>query len=361
MSADEAEYYLLPLEGSRVLAVPLEVSDGQSADLQALAEDVARAVGPLLSTALRKTGTRGAKVFEMSPESERLLATARKSEVGSYFRGVLRNERGQASHQVQLREVKPVAGPSPFEQMAAAQLAAIQAQLERLEDMLNSVVLNTARIVEHLHVQQRAHILAALNLISAIHERTARTGTLATTDWERLAGTVEFELEGQLTAVSEELTRRLAGGDFKSNPKQSAKVMDELDPKRVSELLQLQRVLIGGLRRYTELLLIRKLDADEFDEQEALDAQARLQALHERHAGALARLEELAIAARRAKPRSNLERLMKDGIVVGSRNDTGHLARVEAGRKSIEASVAHSRNPQAIEGSTTSTPAALSA
>lgn len=360
MSADDAEYFLLPLEGSRVLAVPTQGGGEQSTDLQMLGEDVARALGPLISTALRKSGTKGAKVFEMSPDSERLLATARKSEVGSYFRGVLRNDRGHASHQVQLREVTPVTGPSPFEQIAAAQLAAIQAQLERIEEILNSVVLNTTRIVQHIEGQQRARILTALKLIAEIHERTARTGALATTDWGRLTGTIEFELEAQLTAVSDELDRRLAGGDFKSNPKHSVKVMDELDPKRVSELVELHRVLVGGLRRYTELLLVRKLDANEFDEREALDAQGRLQALYERHARVLVRLEEIATAARKAKPRSNLERLMKDGIVNGSRNDSKDLAGIKAGRTSIEASVAQSRKPKAIEGSATATSAELS-
>ena len=361
MRADDAEYYLLPLEGNKVLAVPTDDQGELSTDLSMLGEDVVRALGPLITTALRKSGTTGAKVFEMSPESEKLLASAKTAEVGSYFRGVLRNERGHATHQVQLREVKPVAGPSPFEQVAAAQLAAIQAQLERIEDILNSVALNTTRIVEHIEAQQRARILASLKLIAEIHERTVRTGTLASTDWNRLTGSIELELESQLGAISDELGRRLAGGAFTSNPKQAAKVMEELDPKRISELVELHRVLVVGLRRYTELLLVRKLDAEEFDEQEALDAQARLLALYERHSGLLSRLEEIALAASKAKPRGNLQRLVTDGILIGSRNDATDLATVWAGRKSIEATAEQSRKPKAIEGPATVPPTELTA
>lgn len=349
MSIADAEYFLMPLDEGRLLAVPLEEDPRHQS--QHFGEDAARALGPLIATALRKGGASGARVFEMSPESERLLATARKNEVGSYFRGVLRNDAGKVSHQVQLREIKPAASPSPFEQVAAAQLAAIQSQLERIEDILNTVVLNTARVIQHVEDQQRARVLAALRLIGEVHERTAQAGALSGTDWDRLTGTVEFELEAQLTAVGDELERRLADAHFSNNPKHAIKAMDQLDPQRVSELVELHRVLVGGLRRYTELLLVRKLDVGEFDEREALEAQSRLRALHERHAKVLKRLEEVAAAARQPRPRSNFERLFSDGIVLGSQNDYRDLVGIEAGRKVIEASVTESRRPKAIEAS----------
>lgn len=347
MSADDAEYYLLPLEDNRIVALPTQ--SGGSGELAGFGEDFARSVGPLLATALRKGGASGAKVYELSPESQRKLATARTNEVGSYFRGVLRRDDGRVSHQVQLREVTPANVPTPFEAMAGAQLAAIQAQLGRIEEILNSVALNTERIVDFLEREQRASILGALSIIAEVHDNTVRNGALSGADWSRLSGTIELEIKKQLGAIGEELEDRLARANFKSDPKHSIKEMDQLDPKRINSLVELHRVLVGGLRRYLELLLVRKIDEGSFDEHEALRARERLQELYERHAGVLERLEAIAEQAGRARPRSNLQRLFHDGIVGGSHNDAKDLAGIEKGRKSIEDCAAKSRRSKAIE------------
>lgn len=351
MNADDSEYYLLPLEDNRVVAVPTQSTGG--GELAGLGEDFARSVGPLLATALRKGGLPGAKVYELSPESQRKLAMARTNEVGSYFRGVLRREDGKVSHQVQLREITPANKPTPYEAMAGAQLAAIQAQLGRIEDILNSVALNTERIVKFLEREQRASVLGALSIIAEVHENTLLNGALSGTDWSRLSGTIELEIKKQLGAIGDELEDRFGRASFNTDPKHSIKEMDQLDPQRVSALVELHRVLVGGLRRYLELLLVRKIDEGSFDEHEALSAQARLQELYDRHAGVLERLEAIAELAGGVRPRSNLQRIFHDGIVNGSRNDAKDLAGIEKGRKHLEASAAKSRRTKAIEAPAT--------
>jgi hypothetical protein len=345
VSADGDEVYLVPLDDRTVLALAPEDEPADSAFSFA---SLAAEVGPLLTAALRKAGVGGASLYELSPDSQRLLSTAQKNEVGSYFRGVLRREDGKISHQLQLREVTSTPAPSAFDVAAAVQLAAIQSQLSRMEEILNEVALSVERVVSFLELQQRARLLAALRMVQDVHDRASRTGALGDVDWQRLSGAVELELEAQLQAVCEELDRRLSHCHFDGHPKRAAAAMDKLDPKRVAELLELHRLLISGLRRWQELVLFRKISEDEFDHAEAVRAADRLRALHERQSNLLQRVDQLAAAAWKAKPRSNLARLLVDGIIQGSRNDDRDLKTIKSGRERLEASVTASRAARAL-------------
>jgi hypothetical protein len=107
-------------------------------------------------------------------------------------------------------------------------------------------------------------------------------------------------------------------------------------------------VLIGGLRRWQELVLLRKVNLGVFDEHELQAFGDCLRELHEKHQGLLARLETIADASNKARPRSNWKRLLTDGILVGSRNDDHHLEGIRAGRRLLLQSSESSRTPKSL-------------
>jgi hypothetical protein len=135
-------------------------------------------------------------------------------------------------------------------------MAAIQAQLARMEAVLNDVVLSVGRVASLLERQQRSKLQAALRMLRDTHERTRSTSELSDVDWQRLTG-IELELEAQLDAVGDELQDCLSVR-FTGNPKRDAGIMDQLGAERVRELVELHRLLIGGLRQWNALLLLRK-------------------------------------------------------------------------------------------------------
>jgi hypothetical protein len=122
--------------------------------------------------------------------------------------------------------------------------------------------------------------------------------------------------------VGEELEERLRAGRFNCDLRHDVKSMSKLGPERVSELVELHRVLIGGLGRLHELILLRRVTAGAFDEHELHATGARLRELYERHQRLLGRLGEIADGSRIFRSRSNWNRLVRDGIIVGMLGST---------------------------------------
>lgn len=79
--------------------------------------------------------------------------------------------------------------------------------------------------------------------------------------------------------------------------------------------------------------------AGEFDAHEAERTGARLRQLTERHEHLLRRLAQVAENSQETKPRSNLQRLFVDAVLLGSRNDGRDLSKVKAGREVLMSSV----------------------
>lgn len=314
-------------------------------------DDAARAAGPLLTALLKCAGSSGAKLYEMSPESQKLLQGAELNKVGSYFRGVLRDGDGRLSHQVQLREVKPPSkAPAGFDVAMAAQLAAVQLQLNRIEDAVYAVGVNVEHVLNFVQDQQRARIRACISLVGEIHGHVEATGALAPTDWARLHG-VELDLETQRLAVAEELERRV-GLKLSGNPKEAVKAMkSKVDAQRVEELLAQHRLLVFGLRQVLELTLLERLQAGHLDDRYVEAARARLEGLAGSHLGLLGGIEALVEKASKVRPRSNWDKFWSDGLVLGGSNDDKDLAEIKTRRTKLAAAVKSSRPPRALLGS----------
>lgn len=338
---DEHEVWFVPVNDESIWIVN---KDGQPDGTDHVAGRIST-FAPLIGAFLRRGGGSGGQLYELSPESQRQLASARKNYVGSYFRGVLRDGKGQTSHQVQLRETSSAAAPSGLEVASLMQLAAIQAQLGRMEDTLNHIALSTERLLEFVERQQRSRIRASLELLADVRERAHRAQVLADVDWQRLTG-VEIELQTQLFAVAEELDQRLSLR-FSSDPKKSAHAADKLDANRVVELVRLHRLLMSGLLRWTELMLTRKVDTGAFNPLEFESARRRLAELGDRHNTLATQLDHLATSMRKARPRSAWDRLWSDGLVLGGNSDERDLKRVKKARQMIEEAA---RETRAITG-----------
>ena len=339
MTTDGAdqEVYLVPLGDETVLAIPIGGQDDTLGVEGPTLQTLIGAVGPLLGAALRGRGANAATYFELSPESLKKFEGARLDTVGSYFRGVLRNNEGQISHQVQLREVQASPAPPGIDPVALvqmAQMAALQAQLDRIEDTLADLSLSVERVAQFLETQQRARIESAIRLLRELHDRARVSGSISSTDWDRLSG-VELDLETQLLAVRTELEHRLSGREFGKSPKDDAKQMKEVDPGRIAELVHLHRMLLGGLRGWNELLLLRKFESNELNEAEAEAVRNRLLALEDQHRTVFNQIRDVSSASQKSRPRSAIRRLVTDGLVIGGKNDDRHLDFLSAQREDL--------------------------
>lgn len=335
----DQEVFLVPVGDEGVLALPVDgkgsQAGGDTADLSVLIQ----AVGPLVGAVLKGRGADGATYYELSPQSLKMLEDARLDKVGSYFRGVLRNADGQISHQVQLREVQASPAPpglDPVSVAQMAQMAAIQAQLGRIEDTLNDLTVSVESVTRFLETQQRARVEAALQLLRELHDRARATGAVSETDWHRLTG-VELDLETQLRAVRTELSKRLSDRSFGNGPSADAKQMAKVEPERIADLVELHKMLLGGLRGWNELLLLHKFEADELTEDEVAAVMERLSRLEGHHRELLGQIDSVVRSSKKSKPRSAFQRLFTDGLILGGANDDRNLTAVRSGRKVLKA------------------------
>lgn len=334
----EIEVFLVPVGDDVVLAVPTSELEQQASESRAGLASLFGKANPLIAAAMGHSGDvkgRGAALFEMSTESYRKYEDARLDEVGTYFRGVLRTSKGQASHQVQLREVQQTQVPIGFDTFAAAQMAAIQAQLDRIKDTLADLTVSVSEVMQFLEEQQQAEIEAALRVIRNVHDRAKRTRAISDTDWTRITG-LEHVLEKQLIAVRKELDRRLKSRVFGGTPEADRKQMEMIEPDRVAELVKAHRLLVGGLRGWNELLVLRKYQMGELGEEEVLDVKTRLKELRAQQDDVLDAVDLIVSPENETRPRSRLQRLFKDGIVLGARNDAHNLVTIAAGRETLK-------------------------
>lgn len=342
----DLEVFLVPVGDDVVLAVPAGDLEGLASEARPGLASLFSKASPLIAAALDRPGglnTRGAALFEMSTDSYQKYKGARLDEVGAYFRGVLRTSKGQASHQVQLREVQQAQMPVGFNTIVAAQMAAIQAQLDRIEDTLADLAISVSEIMRFLEVQQRAEIEAALRVIRKVHDRARAKGAISDTDWARIVG-LEQVLEKQLIAVRSELQSRLRNPKFGRTPEADRQQIDKINPDRVAELVHGHRLLTGGLRGWNELLALRKHQKGEFTAEEVSDIMTRLKELRAQQEDVRDAVGLVASPAQEAKPRGNIQRLLKDGIVMGAKNDAENLAAIAVGRETL-------RNLSAAQGS----------
>lgn len=338
--SNDEEVFLVPVADDLVLAIPvdgaLEASGTGGIDLPVLIE----AVGPLVGKVLKRRGIKGATYYELSPESQKMLQGARRDFVGDYFRGVIRQPKGQFKHSLQLREVESVPAPTgvdPLMALQMAQMAAIQAQLGRIEDAIGELSISVEAVLGFLEGQQRSSVEEALQILREVHDRARLTGTISSNDWDRLmSARVEAELGTQLRAVRRELVEKLSKVQFGNSPSADSMQMKAIKPKRVGELVELHRMLLGGLRGWNELLILRKFEAGELTETEIAAAKKRLSKLESQHSELLGLLGSAIDSSKKSRPRGTWERLFSDGLWLGGSNDDRNLKVVRDGRAQLK-------------------------
>lgn len=281
-----------------------------------------KGAGDLFTVAKAVLGEGGSVLYELSPESQEQLKKLSKNHVGGYFRGVLRRQDGTAGHQLQLREA-PSSPPDLQNLMLAAQLHAMQVQLDRIEDLVRDVLRSVAEVTTFLQEHQRAEIVAVLNMVTEAYERAQRAGRLGSIDWERLAG-VELVLETQLRHVGQEIDGRLESFGMPSTPKELAAAHDGLNSARVRDLFGRYGALVIARSRWQELVVLRKQQANELDAEEVAAFADRLKGLAADATTRLDRVAQIIEQAATVEPRS-WTRIFWDGLVAGARNDRKHL------------------------------------
>ncbi len=335
----ELEVFIIPVGNNELLAVPTGDLDAPAAKEWSKIASTFTKAGLLATTALDVLGgvnKQNAALFEMSPDSYRQYKGARLDEVGGFFRAVLRTQQGQTSHQVQLRAVQPTQVPVGATMIAAAQMIAIQAQLDRIEDTLATLTASVSEIMQFLENQQRAEIDAVICPLRQILEHARVTRKISDTDWQRVAN-FEFVLGKQLGLVKDELQNRLKIAEFGDTPEADHQRMNEIDPDRVAELARYYWLLSGGVRGWTELLALRKYQEGELTGMEVSAIKSRLKKIRIEQENILNTIGSVVSAAGKAKPRSRINMWLSNGEYRGGRKDKNeHLPAIKKGRDALE-------------------------
>ncbi len=203
----------------------------------------------------------------MAPESLAALGSDNTVNVDGYFRGTLVDGDGKFTHQVLLKEVneKGVTALDPLSAANAVQIAAMQAQLERMEGLLEHGIAVIEAIKGHLEVQQAAEINAALGTLRRVYADTqGRDGVLGEIDWTRLAH-LEYRLSKGLDAVEQELESVAHLLRFTGEAAKDVEVIKGLTANRVQTLVQMHLALEAGLRHWVYLMAVRKQELGEHD------------------------------------------------------------------------------------------------
>lgn len=338
LEVDETEVVLTRLESGHILAAPISESGDFSPNSNSGFSSLIGSAGPLITAVLEGLGcvdSKNTMLFEMSPESLQQFREARLDEVGPYFRGVLRNIKGQASHQVQLREVRRMQVPSGFSILLAAQMAAIQVRLDQIERNLDDLAEDVTEIKNFLERQQSSEISAAFQTVAEIYQGAQQNGEISGANWLR---TVECEqpLRAQRDAVWSELENRLTLRDLSGPPKEVQRKMEKLDPERVTELIDEHRLLSVGLSRWTELWLLRLYKTNELSVHDLKIAEERLEILETQQLSIPVLLNALISQLKEIGPRKWSQKLVTDGLFLGEKRDSKALQEIETGRLVLE-------------------------
>lgn len=296
-------------------------------------EPVAQVVRALLE--LKSDTPIAQKVFALSPESQQRLTTDRKCMVDGYFRGTLIDDRGKFSHQLQLREVDQAIASMPAASLVmAAQLAALQAAIEGLRDLMEAVWVDVRAILEFLQMEQRADIEAAVDSILHIYEDARSRGWVGEVDWSRISG-MELLLRKQISHIEQELRSIRDEMTFNGILKNDFEITKRIDLERVADLFQLGRVLEEALMKHAFLQFQHKDEVNEFDDPAAMNLIADLAKSRER-------LQHLAQAIRAAvanapsvSGRSWYEKLLSNGLVWGGIEDERRIRSIRSFQESV--------------------------
>lgn len=339
----EIDVFLIPLEDGRILARPvdnsqLEVADGGSAWGAWFSKS-----GPLVAALFGDMeGGRGKNValFEMSSESLEKFREAKLDEIGTYFRGVLRNEKGHASHQVQLKEVQIAQQiPTSMNLVMAAQLAAIQVQLDRIEHRIEEVNENVARILQFLERGQHSNIVVMFSTLKRVSSRVEAEGSISQVDWERIVGFGE-KLEALLYSVSGEINSKVEDLKFDGTPQGHRDALKKLDVERIATLAGEHQLIVTSLAMWIELMLLRTYQNGELVNSDIEEAKKDIEVLEDKELKFHKSLSWIFSESAEITPRVWFKMLFETGgIVLGRRCDEQALQELKGYQEILEMSI----------------------
>ncbi|MEX1907593.1 hypothetical protein L6241_04690 [Janibacter sp. Y6] len=312
----------------------VEVTDEEDGLAPILDPDLLAEVGPVAFALLKSFGLHARKVYELSPESADLLIDARLDTVGSYFRGVLRSDKGQVSHQLQLREVEARTF-SAIEALTAVQLLVIQQQLRQIKVSVDAVTRDVRHVVRALEIEQRSQVEAALDTVRRVRAIAGTTGAVDDSDWSRVAH-LEQVFKATLLGVENELLLRLNGATFGASPQADATAMQDVDTARVAALVDLMCVLHSALREWDETYLLYKLTRGEVTDTHLEQVVRDMRSRNDRGVKVLEAVTQTTDRSMSAHPRGMFHRLLTNGLVVGEREDEKNLKVVTLGRQRLQ-------------------------
>lgn len=305
-------------------------------------------VGPVISNVLGGISSNGGsgRYFAMPDDQLGLWdSMTRHTSKGGYEYAMGWRPDGKIGKVFSLKEVTAdgAAGLPPLDPIAVATMLAVaqvQASIQILTAQVERVGRDVQSIVKFLHYEQEAEILAAAETIEEVHARLVRGG-ISETDWQRIAG-LEQVVKKQYRQVLHELRDIREVLDFRNVP--TAKACLELDEDRLWALVTLAAHLLVAFDRWTDLMLAHKSLTGEasLDEIEAARQRTSEYLTGAREAvGAV-----LSVTGRPFVGRTWHEQLLKDGIVIGRRNDETTKEKAQLKREEVLAELPKYQLPE---------------
>lgn len=335
----EIDVFLIPLEDGHILVRPVDnhqlgVAGGSSTWGTWFSKSV-----PLVAALVGDIeGSRGHKgaLFEMSPESLEKFREANLDQIGTYFRGVLRNEKGHASHQVQLKEVQIAQQlPTSMNLVMAAQLATIQAQLNRIEHQLEEVGENVAKVLQFLERNQRSDIEAMFEILESVGRHVKAEGKITPDHWGEIIG-FRKELKALLGQVSGEVEPKIKNLEFDGTPQGNRDVLKKLDVNRIVVLVEGYQLITSGLAMWIEFQLLHTYQNGELHNTHIEEAKKDLKMLEESGKEFHESLDHALFGSPEIIPRTKLKMLLTQGLVRGKSKDKQALQEIEEYNEVLE-------------------------
>ena len=280
------------------------------------------------------------RCFTIRPEDEAAYDQLRKAAAGNgYIYGSLRDESGFA-HAMAFREMDgaPVTAPQlPVSLMlaTAVQLAAIEQQLARLEEVLETVGANVETILSLLRSDHAAAAAAAAEVLREITETVRRTGRLSCADWDRVAG-LDETVRHRWLAVLAEMHDFRARFELTGGIKDDRHISRTLSAERWRQLVQQSYGLERAGLQWASAYAI-KLQQDSQEDPIAVDrVHDWLRSLADRRDEIIGDVTAMDQESPRTKRRSNWELLGSEGIPLGRQRDQRDLRALVSFRKEIQ-------------------------
>jgi hypothetical protein len=239
-----------------------------------------------------------------------------------------------AFREVDAQSIRPGVEPDPAALVAAAQLAAIQEQLKRIEDALEQINLTTNEILDLMRRERAASAVSAVSVVNEVHETVNRTGRISDADWGRVVG-VEETMRARLLEVVEEMCdfedRFKLTGDIDDD----RRILQELSAERWGQLVGQAYLLETGLLRWAAIYSL-KLNQDQNADPTAVERTRELpMELGRRRDRAVSRVLKRASRGPHAQRRS-LKMMMRDrGIPAGLLGDRRDVYALTAFREEV--------------------------